>query len=47
MPTFFYREYLIQKVDEDFKKISTQSEESMKILLTVKKIDLFMGVKIN
>lgn len=41
------RESLMQKVNEDFKKIRKHSEESMKILLIVKKIDLFMGIKIN
>lgn len=41
------REYLMQTVNEDFKRNRKYSEESMKILLIVKKIDLFMGIKIN
>ena len=41
------RECLMQQVNEDFKKYRKHSENSMKILLVVKKIDLFMGIKVQ
>mgnify|MGYP003575671750 CR=1 FL=1 len=41
------RECLMQQVTEDFKKNRKHSENSMKILLVVKKIDLFMGIKVS
>ena len=41
------RECLMKQVNEDFKKYRKHSENSMKILLIVKKIDLFMGVKVQ
>lgn len=41
------RECLMQQVNEDFKKYRKHSENSMKILLVVKKIDLFMGIKVK
>lgn len=41
------RECLMKQVDDDFKKNRKHSENSMKILLVVKKIDLFIGIKIS
>ncbi|WP_177205680.1 hypothetical protein [Paenimyroides ummariense] len=44
---FLIRECLMRQVNEDFKKNRKHSENSMKILLVVKKIDLFMGIKVS
>lgn len=44
---FLIRECLIQQVNEDLKKNRKHVEKSLKILLVVKKIDLFMGIKVS
>lgn len=44
---FLIRECLMRQVNEDFKKNRKHSENSMKILLVIKKIDLFMGIKVS
>ena len=44
---FLIRECLLQQVNEDFKRNRKHNENSMKILLVVKKIDLFIGIKVS
>jgi len=44
---FLIRECLLQQVNEDFKRNRKHNENSMKILLVIKKIDLFTGIKVS